>query len=616
MASNPGDFGLELDKRLTVRIPVKAGPHSIAAAVLLRSHAEADALIKPFMRTTIDGLDITGDPSVDRISVEGPFEATGVGNTPSRNKIYVCKPANGQDELPCARKIISALLRHAWRRPLTDSDLETPLSFYQKQRNEKGTFDAGIESALQFILASPEFLFRFEGDPRDVPAGAVYQIGDVALASRLSFFLWSSAPDDELLRVASEGKLHEHAVLEQQVRRMLIDPRADALIENFAAQWLFLRNLKNFAPDLQIFPDFDDNLRQAMEEETRLFFQSIIREDRNVMELLTANYTFVNERLARHYGIPNIYGSQFRRVTVDSPERRGLLGQASILTVTSYPNRTSPVQRGKWVLTNLLGIPPTPPPPNVPQLKETGDGAAAFAAGAHGTASERCGLRRLPQGDGPDRLRAGEFRRGRPLARRGRWRDDRCLRHLLQWDQDQTGRCDLGKMLSSQPGSLRRCDDRKAADIRAGPGRGVLRYAGCARDRNRDAGANDYRFSALVAGIVESTPFEMKVKKARRAAISQRARSLKNEFLSSRSTLQRRMFLRGLGTAISLPLLDSMVPAQTPLAKTAGQADAPARALLHSARRRDGQLDAGRRGRRFQDVANSRAAGALPNQVT
>ncbi len=293
MASNPGVYGAELDKRLTMRIPVKAGPHAIAAAVLLRSHAETDALIKPFMRTTIDGLDITGDPSMDRMTIEGPLEPTGSGDTPSRRKVFLCTPAHEQDELPCARKIISALLRRAYRRPVVDSDLETPLSFYQRQRNAKGRFDAGIEAALQFILASPEFLFRFEADPKDLPPGAIYQVGDVALASRLSFFLWSSPPDEELLTIAAQGKLRDHATLDQQVRRMLQDPRAETLVDNFAAQWLFLRNLKNFSPDLGTFPDFDDNLRHSMEQETKLFFQSIIHEDRNVMDLLNADYTYV-----------------------------------------------------------------------------------------------------------------------------------------------------------------------------------------------------------------------------------------------------------------------------------------------------------------------------------
>ncbi len=374
MTANPGTFGAELDKQLTVRLPLKAGTHVIAASTILRSHAEKDDLIKPFLRTTIDGLDIMGDPSVDRLTVEGPLNPTGPGSTPSRAKIFVCTPQNGKDELPCARKIIATLMRRAYRRPLKDSDLEEPLSFYQRRRNSHGTFEAGIESALQFILTSPEFLFRFEPDPVDLASGAAYRLGDVALASRLSFFLWSSPPDDELLNVAAQGKLHEHAVLEQQVKRMLADDRAEALVDNFAEQWLFLRNLKNSSPDPQIFPDFDDNLRQAMREETKLFFQSIVREDRSAMDLLNADYTFVNERLARHYGIPNVYGSQFRRVALTSEDRRGLLGQGSILTVTSYPNRTSPVQRGKWILTNLLGIPPTPPPPNVPALKENGEG--------------------------------------------------------------------------------------------------------------------------------------------------------------------------------------------------------------------------------------------------
>jgi hypothetical protein len=509
MASNPGDFGIELDKRLTVRIPVKAGLHSIAAAVLLRSHAEPDAVIKPFMRTTIDGLDITGDPSVDRISVEGPFAATGAGTTPSRNKVFVCKPVSGQDELPCARKIISTLLRRAWRRPLNDSDLETSLSFYQRQRNQKGSFDAGIESALQFILASPEFLFRFEGDPKGVAPGSVYQLGDVALASRLSFFLWSSVPDEELVTLASQGKLHDHAVLEKQIRRMLIDPRADALIENFAAQWLFLRNLKNFSPDEDTFPDFDDNLRRSMEEETRLFFQSIIREDRNVMDLLTADYTFVNERLARHYGMPNVYGDQFRRVTVDSPERRGLLGQASILTVTSYPNRTSPVQRGKWVLTNILGIPPTPPPPNVPQLKNAGDGVPvslrarmeqhrsdAVCAGCH-KVMDPIGFA-LENFDAVGHWRSSED--GSPIDASG----------TLYNGAKVSGAADLDKMLASHPDVFVGVMTEKLLTYALG--RGVQYYdMPAVRGIVSEARAKDYRFSALVAGIVESTPFQMKV---------------------------------------------------------------------------------------------------------
>jgi hypothetical protein len=512
MAQNPGEYGAELDRKLTVRIPVKAGPHSVAAAVILRSHAEKDDLIKPFLRTTVDGLDITGDPSVDRLSVEGPFAAAGPGDTPSREKVFVCRPGTGQDELPCARKIISALLRRAYRRPIEDRDLETPLGFYQRQRNAKGKFDAGIEGALQFILASPEFLFRFEADPSEPAPGSVYRLSDVALASRLSFFLWSSPPDEELLTLASQGKLRDPVLLDKQVKRMLTDPRAAALVDNFAAQWLFLRNLKNFAPDLENFPDFDDNLRQSMEQETRLFFQSVIREDRSAVDLLTADYTFINERLARHYGIPNVYGNQFRRVTLDSPERRGLLGQASILAVTSYPNRTSPVQRGKWVLTNLLGIPPTPPPPNVPPLKENADNAPKS-------------LRERMEQHRADPVCAGCHKVMDPIGFAlenfdavGRWRDNDDGSPIdpsgtLYNSAHVDGPAGLRSMLSNHPDVFTGVLTEKLLTYALGRGtqyfdmpavRGIVREA---RDR-------DYRFSAIVLGIVQSTPFQMRAKAA------------------------------------------------------------------------------------------------------
>jgi hypothetical protein len=510
MAQNPGEYGAELDRKLSVRIPIKAGPHSVAAAVILRSHAEKDDLIKPFLRTTIDGLDVTGDPSVDRLSIDGPFAATGPGETPSRDKVFTCRPATGQDELPCARKIISALLSRAYRRPIEDRDLEAPLSFYQRQRNAKGKFDAGIEAALQFVLASPEFLFRFEADPRDLAPGSVYRLGDVALASRLSFFLWSSPPDEELLTQASQGKLRDRALFEKQVKRMLADPRASALVDNFAAQWLFLRNLKNLTPDPENFPDFDDNLRQSMDQETRLFVQSVIREDRSVMDLLSADYTFVNERLARHYGIRNVYGNQFRRVTLDGTERRGLLGQASILAVTSYPNRTSPVQRGKWVLTNLLGIPPTPPPPNVPPLKES-------AANAPKSLRERMEQHRA------DAVCAGCHKVMDPIGFAlenfdavGRWRDNDDGSPIdpsgtLYNTAHVDGPAGLRSMLTSNPDVFTSVLTEKLLTYAIGRGtqyfdmpavRGIV---GEARER-------DYRFSAIVLGIVESTPFQMKTK--------------------------------------------------------------------------------------------------------
>jgi mono/diheme cytochrome c family protein len=517
MTANPGTFGSDLDKQLTVHMPLEAGPHVITASTTLRSHAEKDDLIRPFLRTTVDGLDIMGDPSVDRLSVAGPDNPTGPGQTPSRAKIFVCTPRSekqelDQDDLPCARKIISALLRRAYRRPLTDSDLETPLSFYQRRRNSNGGFEAGIEAALQFILASPEFLFRFEPDPSGVPVDAAYQLSDLALASRLSFFLWSNPPDDELLKLAGEGKLHQHAVLRQQVVRMLADSRADALVDNFAEQWLFLRNLKNSSPDPQIFPDFDDNLRQAMREETKLFFQSIVREDRSVMDLLNADYTFVNERLARHYGIPNVYGSQFRRITLASDARRGLLGQGSILTVTSYPNRTSPVQRGKWILTNFLGIPPTPPPPNVPALKENGDGkplalrermeqhrADPVCAGCH-KVMDPIGFA-LENFDGVGQWRTADD--GSPIDPSG----------TLYNGAKVDGPAALRQMLASHQDVFAGVVTEKLLTYALGRG---LEYYDMPAVRKivRDSSAHDLRWSSVVLGVVESVPFEMKIKTA------------------------------------------------------------------------------------------------------
>jgi hypothetical protein len=390
--------------------------------------------------------------------------------------------------------------------------LETPLSFYQRRRNAKGKFDDGIEAALQFILASPEFLFRFEADPRDLAPGAVYRVSDIALASRLSFFLWSSPPDEELLTIAAQGKLRERPILEKQVKRMLADPRSNALIDNFAAQWLFLRNLKNFTPDLEAFPDFDDNLRQSMEQETRLFFQSVIREDRSAMDLLTADYTFLNERLARHYGISGIYGNQFRRVKLETPERRGLLGQASILAVTSYPNRTSPVQRGKWILTNLLGIPPTPPPPNVPALKES-------AAGAPKSLRERMEQHRA------DPVCAGCHKVMDPLGFAlenfdavGRWRADDDGNRIdasgtLYNGTHVDGAADLQAMLASKPDVFTGVMTEKLLTYALGRGTGYFDMP-AVRGVVREARDRDYKFSALVVGIVESTPFQMKTKPA------------------------------------------------------------------------------------------------------
>jgi hypothetical protein len=519
MAENPGAFGASVDQKLTVRVPVKAGPHSVSTVVVLRSHAIRDDLIKPFLRTTIDGLDITGDPSVDRLSIEGPFQPQGVSETPSRNRIFTCHPSKEDEELPCARKILSGLARRAYRRPVAETDLEQLLSFYQRKRNNRGTFEQGIESALQLILASPEFLFRFEGDPAGLAPDSVYKLSDLALASRLSFFLWSSIPDEPLLALASQGRLKDPAVVEQQVRRMLADSRADALVDNFAEQWLFLRNLKSTAPNMEAFPDFDDNLRQAMRQETKLFFGSIMREDRNILDLLNANYTFVNERLARHYGMPNVYGSQFRRVTITDEARRGLLGQASILTVTSYPNRTSPVQRGKWILTNLLGTPPQPPPPNVPALKENAEGTKPLSLRermeAHRTNAVCAGCHKVmdPIGFALENFDAI-----------GRWRayDDGAKidpSGTLFNGAQVSGPVALRQMITSRPNVFAGVVTERMLTYALG--RGLEYYdMPVVRKIVRDAAAQNYRFSALVMGVVNSVPFQMKMKKAPEGAVA------------------------------------------------------------------------------------------------
>jgi len=367
-AANTGDIIAALDARLTTRVTVTAGPHVIGASFLSRTAAQGGSKLQPFLRTTLDAGDHSGLPHVASLTITGPFDATGPGDTPSRQRIFSCRPRVAADEARCARTILSSLAYHGYRRPVTSAEIDRLLTLYEAGR-QQGSFDTGIEFGLRAILANPKFVFRTEGRSPES------SIDDYDLASRLSFFLWSSIPDDELLALAGKRQLHTAAILERQVRRMLADPRSGALVSNFAGQWLQLRNLRSSAPDKEEFPDFDDNLRQSFQRETELFVASIVREDRSALELLTADYTFVDERLAKHYGIPGVYGSNFRRVMLPDRERRGLLGHGSILTVTSHADRTSPVVRGKWILENLLGTPPPPPPPNVPPLDE-GEGVA------------------------------------------------------------------------------------------------------------------------------------------------------------------------------------------------------------------------------------------------
>jgi hypothetical protein len=502
---NQTAFGAEIAERLQVRVPVKAGPHTVGFDFLQKSSAESDELMKPYLRITLDPVDILGYPQVESVSISGPYKATGPGDTPSRRQIFVCRPATAADELPCAKTILSTLARRAYRQPVSDTELETLLGFYQKGRNKKN-FDAGIEMALRRVVASPDFIFRFEHDPPAANPNTVYRISDIELASRLSFFLWSSIPDDELLTVATQGKLKDPAILEKQVRRMLSDRRSEALVTNFAGQWLYLRNLQNIKPDQDVFPDFDDNLRQSFAKETELFFDSIIREDRNILDLMTANYTFVNERLARHYDLPNIYGSQFRRVTLPDESRRGLLGQGSILTVTSYANRTSPVIRGKWILTNILGTPPNPPPPNVPALKEPAEGgkvrsmrermeehrADAACAGCH-KIMDPLGFA-LENFDAVGHYRAAD-EDGDPIDASSTLADGAKV----------DGVASLRRSLLAHPEIFVGTVTEKLLTYALG--RGVDYYD---MPAIRQIARGDTRFSSIILGIVKSTPFQLK----------------------------------------------------------------------------------------------------------
>ena len=362
-----------LAERLQVRVKVKAGQRHVGSAFLQKPASQGGQRLQPFLRSTLIATDHTGLPRVENVTVTGPFNPTGASETASRQRLFTCTPSKPRraraDEKACAEKIVSTLARRAYRRPLTEADLSSLMKFYDAGRSE-GSFDRGIEMAVRAVLVSPKFIFRVEQDPVGVAPGTPYRISDLELASRLSFFLWSSIPDDELLEAASRGRLRKGDELERQVRRMLADRRADALVANFAGQWLHIRNLRNTTPDKNDFPDFDDNLRQAFERELNLFVGSIISEDRSVLDLITADYTFVNERLAKHYRIPNVYGPHFRRVTVTEDARKGLLGKGGILLVTSHADRTSPVVRGKWILDNLLGTPPPPAPANVPPFPE------------------------------------------------------------------------------------------------------------------------------------------------------------------------------------------------------------------------------------------------------
>jgi hypothetical protein len=510
-AANP-DQGTQ---EVRFSVPIKAGLRQLAVTFVEQASMQAETVLQPFLRES--AVSITqgrigsyAGPNLVFVTISGPFMVTGVGDTPSRRRIFRCHPSIAADEMSCATKILSTLAHRGFRRPVTKNDLTILRSFYEAGRVEGG-FEQGIQAALERLLVSPEFLFRIERDPAHLVPGAAYRLSDLELASRLSFFLWSSIPDDELLDVAARGKLKDPAVLERQVRRMLADPRSEALTSNFPGQWLLLRNLPAVWPDPLSFPDFDDNLRQAMRRETELFFDSILREDRSVLELLKANYTFVNERLARHYGIPNVYGSHFRRVTLpaDSP-RGGLFGQGSLLTVTSYATRTSPVVRGKWILENVLGTPPPAPPPNVPALEEKSKEGKALSmreAMAQHRANPVCAsCHRLmePLGLAMENFDAiGRWRTrseaGTPVDASGALLDG----------TDFDGVAGLKEALLTHGEEFVKVITEKLLTYALG--RGIESYdMPAVRRITRDAASQDYRLSSLILGVVNSMPFQMR----------------------------------------------------------------------------------------------------------
>jgi mono/diheme cytochrome c family protein len=543
---NATDVVNDLDRRLTVRVPVQAGRRRLAATFVQKTNAGGGGRMHDFVRTTVDTTDHTGLPHIESITVIGPFNATGPGDTASRRRIFVCQPAfakgfggasptsakgfggasppsakgSGETSPPssrgstpraeatCAATIISKLARRAYRRPVTEEELSRLLTVYRDGRGD-GTFETGIERALRAILASSKFVFRLERDPANLAAGTPHRIADIELASRLSFFLWGSIPDDELIDLASRRRLNAPAVLERQVRRMLADHRAQTLVGSFAGQWLQLRNLASSQPDQNDFPDFDDNLRRAFQRETELLFETVMREDRSVLDFVTADYTFVNERLARHYGIGGIYGSHFRRITLAEDARRGLLGKGAILMITSHPDRTSPVVRGKWILENLLGTPPPPPPAAVPPLEEQRSAKPRTLREqmeSHRASAACAGCHRLidPIGFALENFDAvGAWRTrdaGAPVDASSQLTDGTAVDGVVA----------LRQALLKRPEVIVGTFTEKLMTYALG--RGLDYYDRPAvRAIVRQAAMNDYRFSEIVLGIVKSTPFQMRV---------------------------------------------------------------------------------------------------------
>jgi mono/diheme cytochrome c family protein len=522
MFDKPTDTGDDVERRLRTKVKVSAGAHDVTVAFVGNMALKDAVRLQPFLRSSADNFDWAGHPHIQTVAITGPFGATSPGDTPSRRAIFTCgsagpprvaaglsgtRPTTADEQ--CARQILSRLARRAYRRPATEADVRPLLAFYEEGRKE-GSFERGIQRGLERILASPFFIFRVEQDPASLTAGTAHRLTDVEVASRLSFFLWSSIPDETLLARAERGTLQQPAALDAQITRMLADAKSSALVSNFAGQWLQLRNVRSVQPNTNLFPDFDDNLRRSMRRETELLFESIIREDRSVLDLLRADYTYLDERLARHYGVPNIYGSQFRRVAVTDDPRRGLLGHASILAVTSHAERTSPVLRGKWVLDNFLGLVVPPPPDDVPPLV-------------------------AKEGEAPKTLRAQmEAHRASPVCASchklmdpigfalenfdavGSWRTKETAGSIDASGQLADGtRVDgvvaLRNAILARPDVFVTTMTEKMFVYALG--RGVEAYDRPAiRQIVRNAARENYRFSSLVRGIVRSPAFQMRTK--------------------------------------------------------------------------------------------------------
>ncbi len=505
----------EVDARMSGRVFVTAGPHEVGYTWKDRPSNRQDVWV-PSLRDSQEVHMVGGLARLKVVGVEGPYDVKGISNSPARERIFICTPASAADETACANRIFTNLTRRAYRRPATAADVEAPMSFYREARKTGGDFDAGIRVGLARVLSSPSFLYRMEEDPAGLRAGAAHPVSDIELASRLSFFLWSSIPDQQLMNLATAGRLREPGVLAAQVRRMIADKRADALVSNFTGQWLQLRNLEaKVSPDILMFPDFDDNIRKAFRKETEMLFAHILRENRSSMELLSADYTFVDERLAKHYGIPGVYGSRFRQVKLTDPNRRGLLGHGSVLSLTSVATRTSPVFRGKYVLSTFLNTPPPPPPPNVPTLDDSNKEAGAAVPKTVREQLERhrqnpacAGCHRVidPVGFALEQFNSvGQWRTSGPggsaLDTGG----------VLADGTKVDGPIALRNAILSRPDAFANILTERLLTYALG--RGVeASDMPVVRGITRRAAASNYRLSAIVQSIVESAPFQMRTK--------------------------------------------------------------------------------------------------------